>query len=123
MIEVLAAPDHVAAFRVAGRVDAADYDEAIPTIEEKLKHHPNIAVFVDLTALQDFTAAAMRRDIQYGLNKLGELHRFKRAGVISDKHWVKAATGLAEALFPEIDARVFPADEKHKALQWVSAAD
>jgi hypothetical protein len=123
MIEALPAPDHVAAFRVAGIANASDYDEVIPAIEKKLQQHDSIAVLADLTELEDITAAAVRRDIQYGLNKLGELHRFKRAGVISDKQWVKAAAGLTDALFPELDARVFSADEKQEALRWVSAAE
>ncbi|MER9658628.1 STAS/SEC14 domain-containing protein [Mesorhizobium sp. M0184] len=85
MIEMISAPQNVAAFRVTGTVTADDYDRVIPAIEAKLSDHKDIGVLTDLADFEDMTAGALRRDLQYGLSKLGELHRFKRAAVISDK--------------------------------------
>ncbi|OHV84709.1 STAS/SEC14 domain-containing protein [Rhizobium sp. LCM 4573] len=85
MIEVLSAPDNIAAFRVAGTVTASDYDQIIPAIEEKLSDHEDIGILADLTGFEDMTGDALRRDLEYGLSKLGEFHRFKRAAVITDK--------------------------------------
>ncbi|MER9976464.1 STAS/SEC14 domain-containing protein [Mesorhizobium sp. M0085] len=121
MIEMIAAPQNVAAFRVAGTVTAGDYDKVIPAIEAKLSDHKDIGVLTDLADFEDMTAGALRRDLQYGLSKLGELHRFKRAAVISNKQWIKAATEMTDALFPQIEARVFPEDEKAQALKWVAS--
>lgn len=120
MIEAIPAPDNVAAFRVAGTVTADDYDKVIPTIEEKLADHEHIGVLTDLSDFNDMTADALKRDLQYGLSKLGEFHRFKRAAVISDKQWIKAATDITSTLFPQIEARVFPETEKSQAMNWVS---
>ncbi|MER8764017.1 MULTISPECIES: STAS/SEC14 domain-containing protein [unclassified Mesorhizobium] len=121
MIEMIAAPQNVAAFRVAGTVTAGDYDKVIPAIEAKLSDHKDIGVLTDLADFEDMTAGALRRDLQYGLSKLGELHRFKRAAVISNKQWIKAATEMTDALFPQIEARVFPEGEKAQALKWVAS--
>lgn len=123
MIEIVPAPDHVAAFRIAGTLEAQDYDEMIPRIEDRLKGHEKIGIFVDLEGLEDITGDAMQRDIKYGIDKLGELHRFGRAAVATDKQWIKAATQLADSLFPQIDARVFDLDEKDEAIEWVSRVD
>jgi hypothetical protein len=120
VIEVISAPGNIAAFRVAGTVTAEDYDKIIPAIEEKLNEHEEIGILADLTDLEDMTGDALRRDLQYGLSKLGELHRFQRAAVVSEKQWIKAATEMTGALFPQIEARVFPADEKTQALEWVA---
>jgi Protein of unknown function (DUF3478). len=120
MIEVISAPGHVAAFHAAGTVTARDYDRVIPQIEGKLRDHEEIGVLADLTGLEDMTGDALTRDFQYGIGKLGELHRFKRAAVISDKQWVKAATEITDKLFPQIEARVFPEEEKGQAMRWVS---
>ncbi|AZO63706.1 MAG: STAS/SEC14 domain-containing protein [Mesorhizobium sp.] len=120
VIEVISAPENVAAFRVAGTVTAQDYDKVIPAIEEKLSEHEEIGVLADLTDLEDMTGDALRRDLQYGLSKLGEFHRFQRAAVVSEKQWIKAATEMTGALFPQIEARVFPKDEKAQALEWVA---
>ncbi|WP_287326642.1 STAS/SEC14 domain-containing protein [Mesorhizobium sp.] len=70
VIEVISAPENVAAFRVAGTVTAEDYDKIIPTIEEKLSEHEEIGILADLTDLEDMTGDALRRDLQYGLSNL-----------------------------------------------------
>lgn len=122
MIDVISAPDHVAAFRIDDTLKAEDYDEMIPQIEEKLRDHEEIGIFVDLEGFEDMTGEAMRRDIKYGIDKLGELHRFGRAAIATDKQWIKAATEMAASLFPQIEAKVFAPDEKDKALAWVAGA-
>lgn len=123
MIEVIPAPDHVAAFRINGTLNAEDYDEMIPQIEEKLSQHKEIGVFVDMEGFEDMTGEAIRRDVKYGVDKLGELHRFGRAAIATDKQWIKAATEFAAVLFPQIEAKVFSADEKDKALSWASGTE
>lgn len=120
MIEILDSPDHVAAFRVVGTLKTDDYERMIPQIEQRLGEHEQIGVLVDMTALEDMTAGALRTDIKYGLEKLEELHRFRRAGVISDKQWVDAAMTMARTFFPQIETRVFTPDEKEEAMQWVA---
>lgn len=120
MIQVLAAPGYVAAFHLAGTVTAGDYDRMLPRIEEKLERHEDIGVLADLTGLENMTGGAIVRDFQYGLGKLGQTHRFRRAAVISDKQWIKAATEMTDKLFPQIEARVFPEDEKDLAMRWVA---
>lgn len=123
MIEIITAPSHVAAFRVAGTLRGEDYDRVIPAIEEKLKDHDEIGVFVDLEDFEDMTGEALKRDVKYGIDKLGELHRFSRAAVATDKQWIKAVTEAADTLFPQIEARVFTPDQKEEALAWVSRRD
>ncbi|MGX9179760.1 STAS/SEC14 domain-containing protein [Mesorhizobium sp. BHbdii] len=74
MIEVISAPENVAAFRVAGTLTAKDCDKVIPVIEEKLSEHQEIGILADLAGLEDMTGDALRRDLQSGLSKLGEFH-------------------------------------------------
>lgn len=123
MIEIIPAPDHVAAFRIAGTLRAEDYDSMIPAIEEKLVHHEKIGIFVDMEDFEDMTGDAIRRDIKYGIDKIGELHRFGRAAIATDKQWIKAATEMADILFPQLEARVFAVDEKEEALTWASGVE
>ena len=123
MIEIIPAADHVAAFRILGTLNAKDYDEMIPQIEEKLKTHDKIGVFVDMEGFADMTGEAMRRDVEYGIEKFGEFDRFGRAAIATDQQWIKAATEFATALFPQIEAKVFPTEKKDEALAWASEAN
>lgn len=120
MIDVIPSPAYVAAFRIDGTVQAQDYDEMFPQIEEKLRIYDEIGIFVDLENFEDMTGGAIRRDIKYGIDKLAEFHRFRRAAIATDMQWFKTATEMAASLFPQIEAKVFPSDKKDDALSWVS---
>lgn len=122
MIDIIPAPDHVAAFRIRYTLTSGDYDEMIPHIEAKLHDHAVIGVFVDMEGFEDMTGEAMRRDIKYGVDKLGELHRFGRAAIATEKQWIKAATEMAAAMFPQVEAKVFSTDDKDEALAWAADA-
>lgn len=120
MIEIIPSADNVAAFRIEGTLEARDYDEMIPHIDEKLRDHEAIGVFVDMVGFNDMTGEAMRSDLKYGIDKLGDLHRFRRMGLASDKQWVKAVMEIATFLIPRIEFRVFAPDETDEALSWVA---
>lgn len=121
MLEVLSAPDHVAAFRLSGTLTETDYNAIIPVIEEKLLEHPTIGVLADVSDLGELTIEAIRRDIGYSLSKFGQWHRFQRAAVITDKRWLSAATKLTDTLLPQLEARVFAPGETDAAMQWAAS--
>lgn len=75
-----------------------------------------------MEGFEDMTGEAMRRDIKYGVDKLGELHRFGRAAIATEKQWIKAATEIAATMFPQVEAKVFSADDKDEALAWAEDA-
>ena len=54
------------------------------------------------------------------LGKLGELHRFPRAAVVTGQEWVRWIAQAEHTIFPGIDVRVFPPMEKEAAMTWVS---
>lgn len=121
MVEIIPAPDHVVALRVAGTLQAEDYDSMmIPLIEDKLQEHAQIGVYIDLEQFEDMTGQAIQRDLKYGIDKFGELHRFRRIAVVSNKQWVKAVMEFAAALLPRIELQVFSSSEKDAALAWAS---
>ncbi len=120
MVEILPAPEYVAAFRISGTLLGEDYDELIPAIEAKLEHNEEIGVLADMTDFDHMTAKALQRDLAYAISKLGEYSRFRRAAVISDKRWIETTTKLADKLFPQIEMRVFYKGELEEAMRWVA---
>src|SRR4051794_16110056 len=100
MLEILQAPDHLAAFRLSGNVTGVDYDQMIAEVEERLRRHGRVAVYADLTQLKRLTRDALSRDVQYALSKRNELHRFTRLAIVSDKTWPAVLAHLAGAWLP-----------------------
>lgn len=120
MIETYPAPDHVAAFRISGILDGKDYDQVVAGIQDKLARHQRIGVLVDLTGFEDVTAVAAWKDVRYSLSLLGDLKRFPREAVVSDKKWVHTLARIADPLVPYVEVKAFNSDQRDAALAWVA---
>ncbi|MDN3558060.1 STAS/SEC14 domain-containing protein [Halomonas maura] len=120
MLELLPpGADHVVAMRVSGRVTAADLQPAIDAIEAVKKRHPRISLYTELDEMRWMTFTAFLRDLGYALTQVGDLDRYYRAAVLSDKRWVRHLTRLENRLFKTMEIRTFPTREKATAMEWV----
>jgi hypothetical protein len=117
MLEILQAPDQLAAFRLTGSVTGVDYDQMIAELEERLRRHTRVAVYADLTQLKRLTRDAISKDIQYTLSKRTELHRFTRLAIVSDKLWPGVLAHIAGAWLP-FEIQSFKSDAREEALRW-----
>lgn len=120
MIEMLPAPDHVLALRLAGTVTGEEFDRLVGAAEAKLKRHARIGVFMDATGFDDMTAEAVGKDLRYGFSKLREWARFPREAVVTDKPWLRRLIGIADPLIPQVEARSFAPAERVQALAWAA---
>jgi len=120
MLDILPSPDHVAAFRIGGTLDADDYRRIVAHLEATLARHETIGVLADMTGFADMTAEAAGMDLRYNLRKLGEWGRFRRAAVLTDRQWMRALVGLFNALIPHVEMRAFDSGRGAEALAWVA---
>ncbi|MFN3325437.1 MAG: STAS/SEC14 domain-containing protein [Bryobacteraceae bacterium] len=120
MIEVLPAPNHVAAFRAHGLVTGDDFQKVIDETEAKLKTNERIGVYSDVMDFTDATGEAIAKRVQYGLSKLGDINRFARMAVITNKNWIRAVADWSAKLLPKSQIRVFDESERQSAMEWVA---
>lgn len=120
MLEVLTAPDHVAAYKLSGTLTEEDYDRIVADIEAKLDRHERLGLLIDLTGFHDLTLRAGLKDIRYSLGKMWQLRRFPREAVITDKAWIATLAQIASPLVPFIEIRTFKPGESDVALAWAS---
>ena len=66
MLEALAAPDHVVAFRVSGRITGDDIDAATAAVDAALERYDRIGLYVDAGELDSFTGEAFAKDLRAG---------------------------------------------------------
>lgn len=123
MIEILATPSHVAAYKLSGQLTASDYDAMISDLEGKLAQYPRIAVVSDLTAMTGLTLEALGKDLRYLVSKLGDYQRFARAAVITDRTWLATMADTAGKFIPNTELRAFEPAEHAVALAWAEALD
>lgn len=123
MIEVLSAPEHVAAFRLAGTVNEADYEELARTVEAKLQTRERIGIYVDATDFQRMTLPALRKRLRHGAKNWSRRERFQRAALVTDKRWMSSLTKVASKVVPRIQARSFQARDSDAAMRWVAVGN
>lgn len=120
MIEILEAPDHVMAVRLAGRLSGGDMDELTAALEAKLARHPRIGIVADLTPMAGMTLEALAKDIRYNISKLGDWKRFPREAVITDSAWVRAAMSALDPVVPHVEVRSFAPADRDAAVSWAA---
>lgn len=120
MIEILASPPHVAAYRFVDELTGADYDACIADLESRLARHARIAVVADISDLHGLALEVVDKDLRYAVSKRGEYDRFARAAVVSDKRWLVAITSAVDRLMPQTDMRTFAPEERALALAWAA---
>ena len=122
MIEILPSSASVVAMRVSGDISAHDVNKAIEAVETALKERERISVYAEMELSARYTLEGILRDISYGIGKLGELGRFYRAAVVTDKRWVATAARIEGMVFSQIEIRVFESTEREAAMEWAAAS-
>ncbi|WP_136247526.1 STAS/SEC14 domain-containing protein [Halomonas borealis] len=120
MLELLPSEaDHLLAMRIGDRVTAPDIQVAIDAIETLKKIQPRISLYIEIDDMRWMTFTAFLRDLGYGLTQLGDLDRYYRAAVLSDKRWIRHLARLEDRLFKRMEIQTFPLHDKPSALEWV----
>ena len=118
MIEILDSAKHLLAMKLTGSLTADDIAKAYKATEEKLAANERISFFAEVDDSAGLTLEGAFKDIGQGLKQLGNLSRFYRAAVVTDKGWLGAMARAEGLLFSSIDVRVFPTAERDKAFAW-----
>lgn len=123
MLEILTAPDHVAAYRLSGTLTEEDYQKLIDDIEARLGRHERIGIVADLADFHDVTIRAGLMDLRYSFSKLFDLKRFPREAVITDKQWLATLAQVMNPVIPFVEIRSFKPGEQQAALDWAAGVD
>ncbi|SOD54516.1 STAS/SEC14 domain-containing protein [Pseudoxanthomonas wuyuanensis] len=123
MIDLIAAPPYVAAFRFSGKLTGEDYDRCIAEIEARLAEYPRIAILSDMTGMTGLSAEAVGKDLRYALDKFGEYSRFARAAVVTDKGWLGKVSEFSGKFLPKTEVRAFDPGQADAALAWAAELD
>jgi hypothetical protein len=122
MIELLESPKHLIAMKVSGSVTADDVARAYNATEEALKKNERVSFFAEIDTSVGMTLEGALKDVKEGVKQLGNLSKYYRAAVVTDKGWLAALARVEGLVFCSIDVRVFDPDERAKAFAWASEA-
>jgi hypothetical protein len=106
------------AIKVSGKIGKADIEKIIQEAKEKFSHHEKLGVYVELESFEGISFEALIQDVKFGLP---HITRFHKKAVVSRKEWLGKIAGISDRLFPGIEIRHFPLEQKEEALRWVKS--
>jgi len=121
MIQIIEAPENVAAFRAIGEITADDYKNVlIPEVTRLVEkiNEINFLFLID-TEIKNFTAAAWMEDALLGLKNLG---KWNRAAIVTDSDKAITFTNGFSYFVPG-EFKGFAKDKYNEALNWVANGD
>jgi hypothetical protein len=118
--ERLDSPDHVIGIRLTGKVTGEDIAQYQQILDEKLKQEQPISLCVDFTGLEDMNFDAFTAGAKADFELLSHLGRFHRCAFVSDKEWPEAVVRYVDPIFPILELKVFPAEERDAAIAWAA---
>ena len=123
MLEMIDTADDVLALKIAGKITGADLDAVMDRLEEALRRHDKVHLFIETSAIDSIEIAALPSYTARAMPLFGKLGRFGRVAVVADQAWIRVATRIESAILPFISYRVFEPDQRAEALAWVTGKD
>jgi hypothetical protein len=120
MLEIIDSAKHLIAVKISGKITAEDIDKAYRAGEQALKDNERVSFFAEVTDEIAFTTEGFLKDLKEGVKQLGNLSKYYRAAVVTDKGWLGALVRVEGLVFSSIDFRVFDPSERDKAFAWAS---
>jgi len=116
MIEALEGESaHIVAFRLSGRLTAADYETFVPAVEAALARGEGrrlLAIFEDF---HGWEPGAAWEDLKFGLRHYSD---FERIALVGDRRWQEWMAILCRP-FTRAEVRYFDAAALGQAWAWV----
>lgn len=119
MLNFLPSPDDVVALTAARKMTTDDLDAVMDRLESALAAHDKVHVFAEVLSIEGLEVSGLGGRIARATPMLGKLRQFGRVAVVADQAWVRAAARVESAVLPFIGYRVFEAEKRAEALDWV----
>lgn len=117
MIDIIdTGADNILGCRVNGRIEKEDIEKITELVEEKLKDHKKLRIYVEVEKIGLIKPEALFKDIQLAVK---HFKKFEKKAVVTDKKWAMKITPIIDKLFPNIDLKCFESSKKAEAQEWV----
>jgi hypothetical protein len=117
MIELFTtSSDQVVAFKIDGKIQTHDFAQIAEAVEEVLKGHEKVRLLVEIERLDGISLDALMEDLRFAFKHFRDV---ERKAVVSNRQWHESLAKLSNKLFPGIEIRHFPVEQRDQALEWI----
>lgn len=111
---------NVIGFKVNGSIDDEGFRQAVNEIETALKNDQPVRVYAEVEALGGLSIDTFFENLKFKFQLFGQLDRFEKEAIVSDKRWIETLTKAGDKLFPSIEVKYFSFAQKDEALAWIT---
>jgi len=108
--------DDVIGVKVSGKIERQDMDAMIEVMKKMFEKHERISIYVEIESFGGISLPALVDDLKFALPNF---KKFARKAVVSQIAWMEKWTPIADRLFPSIEVKHFPPEQKAAALKWI----
>ena len=119
MIDIDKLSDSAHRIVVMAEFHQADSERLVEFAQQQLGAGKGGNVLIDLTAVADFTFAAIAVEFGHIPTLMKWIYSLDRIAIISDDAWLRSAARLESALLPGVAYAVYDDDEADAARAWV----
>jgi hypothetical protein len=120
MIKILPFDEpNIIGFRLGGQIDDAGYDQAVAEIQQALDNNNKIRIYAEVEKFGGMTPEKFFENFKVKFGFFKELNKFEKEAIVSNKQWLASMTKLSDRLFPSVEVRYFPFEDKDEALTWI----
>ncbi len=102
--------------RIAGKLEAEDYDFFVPEIERQIEQYGKLNMLVELIDFHGWTAGAAWEDTKFGVRHFNDLQKL---AIVGDKSWEKGMAYFCK-VFTTAEVRYFDVSERDAAISWLN---
>jgi hypothetical protein len=110
-------PDRIIGLKIDGKIETADLDRVVQSIENQLKPGQKLRIYVEVENWSGMSVEAFIQDLKFSLQ---HLQGFDREAIVSDHLWLKTLATVGNTLFFGVEVRHFTFDERDKAIEWIA---
>jgi hypothetical protein len=120
MIEIISFEEpHIIGIRLDGKIDNESFDRAITKIQDALENNQKIRIYAEVVSFGGMSLEKFFENLKVKFEFMGQLEKFEKEAVVSDKQWVDSLVKIGDKFFPGVEVKCFTFDKKDEALAWV----
>ena len=116
MLSTFEFASHVIGIMIDRDLTDAILEDVTNEIQEKLKHHDKLNIFIELEKGKSISLKALMKGINY---KYSHQEEFNKIAIVTDSKWFQTAVNVSD-VFLNVDTRTFDLEERLDAIQWIS---
>ena len=105
---------------MSGRLNVEEMRTALDELVRKSRNIENGQMLYDVIDFRLPTLDAIVLELSRLPSMFGFIRKFRRAAVLTDKHWIKKVSELEGLLVPGLEIRAFGRGQKKEAEAWLS---